>query len=177
MNRIFLPVIGLLVCLPLTARADAPDDAALRARMPAMETKLHDVFIDARTRRQGVTNQVAIADIDGKLSDVARLRVFFKPKDWVGRIADFGAMPDGSAWVEIDTLDNIAFGAVDPSNKSINPKATFPRGSQPFKMLAVMMKGQAVKFSAKVLGLYGEHKAYPFAVSYLAKITKIDALP
>jgi hypothetical protein len=159
------------------ARADTPDDAALRAKMPPMEAKLHDVFNDARARRQGVTNQVAIADIDGKLSDVARLRVFFKPKDWIGRIADFGAMPDGSAWVEVDTLDNIAFGAVDPSNKSINPKAVIARGSQPFKALAAMAKGQAVKFSAKVLGLYGEHKAYPIYVSYLAQITKLEALP
>jgi hypothetical protein len=177
MRHILMLTTGLLCCLPQMARADGPDDAALRAKMPPMETKLHDVFNDARTQRQGVTNQVAIADIDGKLSDVARLRVFFKPKDWIGRIADFGAMPDGSAWVEVDTLDNIAFGAVDPSNKSVNPKATFPRGSQPFKALAAMMKGQAVKFSAKVLGLYGEHKAYPTYVSYLAQITKLEALP
>ena len=177
MPRIVLLTIGLLFCLLQVARADAADDAALRAKMPPMETKLHDVFNDARTRRQGVTNQVAIADIDGRLSDVARLRVFFKPKDWVGRIADFGATPDGSAWVEIDTGDNIAFGAVDPSNKGINPKAVIARGSQPFKALAAMAKGQAVKFSAKVLGLYGEHKAYPAYVSYLARITKLEALP
>jgi hypothetical protein len=177
MLRTLLLMTGLALCAAPMARADAPDEAAMRAKMPEMEVKLHDLFMDGRKRRDGVTNQVAIADMNGKLSDLARLRVFFKPKDWVGRIADFGATPDGSAWIEIDTLDNIAFGAIDPATKAVIEKATLLRGSQPFKALAAMAKGQAVKFSAKVLGLYGEHKTYPFYVSYLAKITKIEALP